>query len=560
MSGAIAAAALTTVGLCAQPTLGPLTITATRSEDIQRVDDVIERMQRRYDLRTADVTADTLVPGRVHQRLVQYHQGVRVKGGDMRVQTQLGASITVFGRVHPDITVDTRPTLRPEGALSIALAAGLGIPSTTRPTLAIVYAPAARDRRHAAVSPYALVYDVLTFDTRGPVAGGPVLREVDAHTGIVVSTRSRLRAQDTVFQCSDCAVGQGRGVKGDLKKLSVRRTGGGFVAKDGLRQTAISTYDLKGDWRRALDILNAVTPLVDADLASDTDNNWTDSASIDAHTGTGWTLDYLYHRFGRGGLDGKNSPVTVLVHPIRRSDFFTVSDEISSLFHLNAFYCQDCGLRDVLLFGEGLPPGERLAPLEQVVDFFASALDIVAHEMGHAVSDYTSQFVYQGESGALNEAFSDLLGLGIEFFVAETGRHTVEPADYTIGEDVLIPGGIRSISDPRSMGDPDHYSLRFRGSVDNGGVHTNSTIVTHVYYLTIEGGINVTSGARVQGLGVSQRALVEQIFYRALTMLLPTDATFSMARDATLQSARDLSDDRAVEQTIATAWSAVGIE
>ena len=43
-------------------------------------------------------------------------------------------------------------------------------------------------------------------------------------------------------------------------------------------------------------------------------------------------------------------------------------------------------------------------------------------------------------------------------------------------------------------------------------------------------------------------------------MLLPTDATFSMARDATLQSARDLSDDQVVEQTIATAWSAVGIE
>ncbi len=560
MVGHVATAALTTAVLCAQPALGPLTITATQSDDLERAQNVLEKMQRRNDLRSGEVTPDPMVPGRVHQRFVQHHQGVRVKGGDIRVQTHLGATITVFGRIHPDVSIDTRPTLTPEDALRIALAAGHGHAGATLPTLAIVLAPTVPAQSRVAEYEYQLVYDVTSFDTFGPLAGRPVVREVDAHTGSVVSTRSRLRAQGAPFQCADCAVGHGRGTKGDLKKLSVQNTGGRFVAKDGLRQTAISTYDLKGDWKHALDILNAVTPLVDVDLASDTDNIWTDGVSVDAHTGTGWTLDYLHYRFGRAGLDGENGPITVLVHPIRRSEFFTVSDEVASLFHLNAFFCQDCGLRDVLLFGEGLPPGERLAPLGQVVDFFASALDIVAHEIGHAVSHYTSRFVYQGESGALNEAFSDLLGLGTEFFVAETGRHALEPADYTVGEDVLIPGGIRSISDPPSMGDPDHYSRRFRGTADNGGVHTNSTIVTHVYYLTIEGGINGTSGIRVEGLGVGQRALVEQIFYRALTMLLPTDATFSMARDATLQSARDLSDDQVVEQTISTAWSAVGIE
>ena len=70
----------------------------------------------------------------------------------------------------------------------------------------------------------------------------------------------------------------------------------------------------------------------------------------------------------------------------------------------------------------------------------------------------------------------------------------------------------------------------------------------------------MTSGVRVLGLGPKNRALVDQIFYRAFTFLLTENATFSMARAATLQSARDLMAGATVEQTIATAWTAVGVE
>jgi Zn-dependent metalloprotease len=84
--------------------------------------------------------------------------------------------------------------------------------------------------------------------------------------------------------------------------------------------------------------------------------------------------------------------------------------------------------------------------------------------------------------------------------------------------------------------------------------------VTHAYYLAVEGGTNATSGVTVVGLGRERRALVEQIFYRALAHLVPADATFSMARAATLQSARDLSNDDGVLQAVAAAWSAVGVE
>ena len=213
-----------------------------------------------------------------------------------------------------------------------------------------------------------------------------------------------------------------------------------------------------------------------------------------------------------------------------------------------------------MVFGEGLPPEQVLGNTGQVLDFFAAGIDIIAHELGHAVIESTSRLIYQGESGALNEAFSDLIGVGTEFFMAETGRHPPEAADYVIGEDVVKPGGVRSLANPLSRGDPDHYSLRFRGQLDKGGVHTNSAIATHAYYLAVEGGTNVTSGIRVSGLGPKNRAVVDQIFYRAFAFLLTEGTTFSMARAATLQSARDLMAGADVEQTIATAWTAVGVE
>jgi bacillolysin len=133
-------------------------------------------------------------------------------------------------------------------------------------------------------------------------------------------------------------------------------------------------------------------------------------------------------------------------------------------------------------------------------------------------------------------------------------------ADYLIGEDVIRPGGIRSMSDPRAFGDPDHYSVRFVGDQDNGGVHVNSAIPNHAFYLAIEGGTNRTSGMTVQGVGSGNREQIERVFYRAITQLLPASATFSMARAATIQAARDLyAGNAAVERAVTEAWSAVGV-
>jgi hypothetical protein len=177
--------------------------------------------------------------------------------------------------------------------------------------------------------------------------------------------------------------------------------------------------------------------------------------------------------------------------------------------------------------------------------------------------------IYHNESGALNEAFSDMMGKSAEFFYHPLGTG-VGQADYVIGKDVaraLRPGvlnGDRSMANPRLFGDPDHYSAYIRlpdtSAGDWGGVHSNSGIPNHAFYLAIEGGTNRTSGLSVQGVGGANREQIEKVFYRAFTTLLPASATFSTARIATIQAARDLyGTGSAAERGVTQAWDAVGV-
>jgi thermolysin len=299
--------------------------------------------------------------------------------------------------------------------------------------------------------------------------------------------------------------------------------------------------------------LNGVVDLGGMYLGCDCDNDWSDGATVDAHVYAGWTYDYFFKRFDRRGLDNANVAVMSLVHPVRRVDIFGDLFDLVPEFFLNAFYTDG-----VMVYGVGLPAGVFLTT-GQTVDFFSGALDVVAHELTHGVTEYSANLVYLNESGALNEAFSDMMATGAEFMFQRPGISTME-ADYLIGEDVFRPGGIRSMSDPRAFGDPDHYSVRFRGTEDNGGVHINSAIPNHAFYLAIEGGTNRTSGMTVQGVGGGNREQIERVFYRAFTQLLPASATFSMARAATIQAARDLyAGNAAVERAVTEAWSAVGV-
>jgi Zn-dependent metalloprotease len=117
------------------------------------------------------------------------------------------------------------------------------------------------------------------------------------------------------------------------------------------------------------------------------------------------------------------------------------------------------------------------------------------------------------------------------------------------------------LDNPEAHGHPDHDSRRTSDQADNGGVHANSTIVSHAYYLAVEGGTNRTSGLTVGGVGATNREQIEKVFFRAFVYLLPSSATFEAARAATIQSARDLyGESSAAERAVIQAWTAVGVK
>ena len=242
------------------------------------------------------------------------------------------------------------------------------------------------------------------------------------------------------------------------------------------------------------------------------------------------------------------------MHLVRRSDIFAAKD---LTYWSNAFYAGD----GIMVYGEGCDctlGGQR-------VNYLSAGLDVVAHELSHGVTEFTSNLDYVNESGALNEAFSDIMGTSVEFFYQPVGTGR-QKADYLIGEDVFTASaagtidGIRSMANPALFGYPDHYSKRYIGTSDNGGVHINSNIVNHAFYLTIEGGTNRTSGLSVAGVGASNRLQMERVFYRAFAQLMPSNATFATARAVTLQAAQDLyGTTSAAYAAVRDAWTAVGV-
>lgn len=488
-------------------------------------------MLRTGELRLRQTRDDPMVPDRTHERADQYYRGVRVFGADVTRQLRGGTTESVFGTIYEGINLDPAPTIDEDRAREI-LATRLGREIDDRIVPELVVLP-------LDAGGYALTW-------RFRVTARADTRQyfIDATTGA-----TRLEYSDRKTQA---AVGRATGVLGDAKKISVRSASGQFQARDDLRPPTIETYDMKGDPVRTDNVLSGRVNLSSSDLGSDSDNDWTDGAIGDAHVYAGYTYDYYFKRFGRKGLNNADIRMQNLVHPVRRSDFQIYIRDYEDYF-VNAFY--DGG--GVMVYGEGLPP--NVTADGQTWDFLSGSLDVVAHELSHGVTDYTSGLLYRNESGALNESFSDIMGTSVEFFFQAAGNGPLR-AEYLIAEDVVRPGGLRSMSDPGSFGDPDHYSKRFLGSADNGGVHINSGIPNQAFYLAIESGTNRTSGIAVPGVGGANREQIEKVFYRAFTQLMPANSTFSVARAATIQAARDLyGANSAAERAVTAAWTAVGV-
>lgn len=348
----------------------------------------------------------------------------------------------------------------------------------------------------------------------------------------------------TLKKYSAIETGTGIGVKGDTKTIDTRLNGSTYelVSADGRQKT----YDAKGA---------QTSRKLPGSLFTDADDLWNlagrtspaHPAAVNAHYYSGVTDDYYLSTHNRNSLDNNGMIMVSSVH-------------YGSNYN-NAFWN---GSQMVYGDGDGTTTFRELS----------GGLDVVAHELTHGVTDFTSNLIYENESGALNEAFSDMIGNSVEYYAAANNRDSAATPDWYIGEDVYLGttavAGFRNMADPREDGDPDHYSERYTGTDDNGGVHSNSGIPNHAYYLLIIGGKNAGCDATGSGghthtadcdvtvtdIGVAQ---AEQIFYKAFTSL-PADASMGNARAATEAAAEALYGATSIEKaSTSAAWQAVGV-
>jgi bacillolysin len=316
-------------------------------------------------------------------------------------------------------------------------------------------------------------------------------------------------------------VGTGTGVLGNTKSLNTTLSSNKYYLQDNTRGGGIFTYDMEN---------RTFFPqfYLPGKLWADNDNQFHqayDAAAVDAHYYAGVTYDYYQAEFGRNSYDNKGAAIQSSVH-------------YSSNYN-NAFWNGS-----QMVYGDG--DGSTFQEL-------SGGLDVVAHELTHAVTDNSSDLVYQDESGALNEALSDIFGTLVEYYDGTN-------PDFEVGEDIYTPGtpgdALRSMSDPTKYGDPDHYSNRYTGTGDNGGVHTNSGIINKAAYLLSEGGTHY--GVTVPGIGKDKMG---DIYYRMNTVYLTSSSTFSQARSAAAQSATDLYGAGSPEvNAVNKSFDAVGIQ
>ena len=542
---------------------------ATDVRMLRQVDALADAMARTGELFLVSRRSGRNVPGRTHERFQQYHRGVPVQGGGVTRQLADGVTVSIFGTIHQVPDIDVAPRISADEALAqLEVRSGAG--PAEAPELIIAPMP---------LDAYVLAWRVTMRDRRTYFldAGGG---------GILFSERAVHEAD----------VGAGEGFRGNRKKMSVSQSGGIYLAHDRLRPAEIVTLDLRDDEDRAFRMIDYGESWGLNDVASDADNDWNDPHVVDAHVHAGFTYDYFALRQDWNALDGKNGRVVMMTNIGWGGNAFFAPPPFGP------------GGVGVAAFGSGFAVLDIVAHelMHGITHFSAGLLNTITAVHGPArftvdgetfdcaesayrppfggyVCDEGRFLLFANEGGAINEAFSDIAGAAVEFDVLDGANGWSLTPDYDLGED----SGpiIRSAQDPRSLtvgppGTPPYpdavgreirflqwrqrqeiywthvafadgqpFTLDFPGY---DGVHWNSTILSHAFYLAIEGGSNITTGRPVRGVGGANRLGVERAFFRAMTDLMPPGATFEIAAAAIRQSARDVGPEvfRAVNQAL----------
>jgi Zn-dependent metalloprotease len=250
----------------------------------------------------------------------------------------------------------------------------------------------------------------------------------------------------------------------------------------------------------------------------------------EAYDGAGATYDMFKKVFARNSIDDRGMRIDSTVH-------YGVNYE-------NAFWN---GRQ--MVYGDG--DGAIFGP-------FTKALDVIGHELTHGITQNEAGLNYRGQSGALNESFSDVFGVLLKQY---KGHRSAQESSWLIGEGLFLPGvkakGIRSLKAPGTAYDdpvlgkdpqPGHMDGYVFTDEDNGGVHLNSGIPNRAFY---------ELAMRLKGYAWEKAG---QIWYKVLTEKLRSTSGFHDAMTLTVAAAGELYGRNGQEQkAVREAWAEVGI-
>ena len=581
-----------------------ITFAATTPEAATESNSVIARMLQTGELTSVRIQDDPQLPGRQTETLRQVYKGIPVEGGSVTLQRAGATTISVLGALFDGVSVETTPAIAPiDAARIIEKAANAFIAFGASPTLVVVPSPVGtfaltyKATAENAISYYVdaftgdvvRVVDDKNYDTGlGTGTLGDAKKMATTLVGGTYRTRDTLRPAGISTYDTDGStpvlnrmLNNNTATESDLASSTTNTWTNGYVV-DAHTNTGF-TYDYffrQHNWS-GLDGKNR--PIADiVHSGAEVRNN---AFFISPPFGPDGNGAMVYGRT-TGGV-----PMTALDvagHELMHGvTFFSLSSRTGSGF-ANIVYTV-------------------LGPTSFVFNGATLACDTTVLVDGQGVR---RPFLCSGgryvlgaaHGGAINEAFSDVFGTSVEFFFQPPGSGPLK-ADYLLGEDITGFGPNRSMINPASLpishdsgtiGYPDHVSKMLNyallvtggtaanptsvtftpiafsngsfvfflnsGQTDGGGVHFNSTLFSHAFYLAIEGGRNATSGAAVTGVGAANRAQIEKVFFRAMTQLMPNNANFSAAATAVIQAAIDLyGAGSAPAQAVTQAMIAVGL-
>lgn len=514
--------------------------------------------------------------GFVHDTYQQYYNDVKVEFGIYKVHSKHGDIQFMNGDYYPVKNMNTSPVLSAEVGLQQAInhigadnymweyeKASKEMDNYERPTGELVILPAQMINKEQ--NRLAYKYDIYATH---PISRGYVY--VDAQNGEILfydaiikhinsfghidehSKKADYKVAFGLVEASQkvaapmMASGTAATRYSGTQMIATEYSGGKYILADNTKK--IYTRNANNQSTSGYPYVGNYTQFTDSDnnwTAAEFNNSAKDDAALDAHFGATKTYDYFLERHNRNSYDNNGAQIRSYVHVGSNYD--------------NAFWNGS-----VMSYGDGSSNGSEGNGYFDAL----TSLDVAAHEIGHAICSSTANLAYQKESGAMNEGFSDIWAAVIEHY-ATPNDQSKDP--WLIGEEIDRRNGsiaLRSMSNPKDRSQPDTYGGTYwinpncypTSNNDYCGVHTNSGVLNHWFYILSEGksGTNdIGDSFTVSGIGMDKAA---QIAYRLEAVYLSSSSTFANARTYGIQAATDLFGADSAEVIATTnAWYAVGV-